>query len=89
MSQDDIDRRLEELGLRTESIGASSGFSERVMLAVQVNQAPMFGVELLRSATKLVPVAALAAVLAIVWAAVTQDATTELMAAVDPVELEW
>ena len=85
----DLDLELAELGRATEPIRARAGFSERVMAAVQ---AESFGWrdELVRSARRVVPALALAAVVAVVWAVSSDVATDEALAvAEDTVELEW
>jgi hypothetical protein len=86
---DPVDRRLAELGRATEPIRARHGFAERVMLAAaaEIGWQP----EVLRSARRLLPIAALAAVLATSWALWTQSSTDAMIAAADETEeeLDW
>lgn len=89
MSDPNIDERLAALSARTAPLRARPGFADRVMLAVEADHAPAFGVALWRSALRLAPLAALAAVAAVVWAVTTSDATSAMLAAADTTEFEW
>jgi hypothetical protein len=84
---DAVDRRLAELGRATESIRARAAFSDRVMLRVLAEGAG-WREELLRSARRLVPLAALAAVIALVWAVQSETSTDEALAVAEDQEEE-
>ncbi len=74
--QEDIDRRLARLSDATEGLRPSAGFSARVMLAIDAQPAPGIFETAWFSARRLVPVAAIAAALAVVWA-VQVDGTVD------------
>jgi hypothetical protein len=89
---EDIDQRLARLGLRTEAVRPSAGFSARVMQSV-VAEAAEAAPGLLESAwfssRRLLPVAAIAAALAVVWAVqVERSVDDELATSYASVELE-
>lgn len=84
---DAVDRRLAELGRATESIRARGGFADRVMLRVLAEGAGWRD-ELVRSARRLVPLAALAAVIAMVWAVASETSTDEALAVAEDEEEE-
>ncbi len=65
---EDIDRRLARLRGATEALHASSGFSARVMEALAAEAAPGFWEQAWLSSRRLLPVAAIAATLAVGWA---------------------
>lgn len=75
---DEVDRRLGELARATEPIRAQSGFAQRVMLRVAAEGG--WREELVRSARRLVPLAALAAVVAVTWAVLSASTTDEALA---------
>jgi hypothetical protein len=76
--QEDIDQRLARLSGATEGLRPSAGFSARVMLAIDsgAEPAPSLFVTAWFSTRRLVPVAAIAAALAVVWA-VQVDSTVD------------
>ena len=74
--QEDIDQRLARLSGATAGLRPSAGFSSRVMLAIDAQAAPSIFEAVWFSARRLVPVAAIAAALAVVWA-VQVDGTVE------------
>ncbi|MES1177000.1 MAG: hypothetical protein ABUL62_21945 [Myxococcales bacterium] len=74
--QEDIDQRLARLSRATQSLRPSAGFSARVMLAIDTQAAPSIFETAWFSARRLVPVAAIAAALAVVWA-VQVDGTVD------------
>lgn len=76
--QEGIDQRLARLSGATEGLRPSAGFSARVMLAIESvpHQAPNIFETAWFSARRLVPVAAIAAALAVVWA-VQVDGTVD------------
>jgi hypothetical protein len=87
---DELSQRLAELGTRTRALRAGSGFADRVMLAVG-DAAPLPGLELLRSARRLFPVAIVAAVVSTVWALQSEQSSNRALAAFDSMaqELDW
>ena len=66
--QEDIDQRLARLSGETSALRPSAGFSARVMLAIGAEAAPSFFETTWFSARRLLPIAAVAAALAVVWA---------------------
>ncbi|MGO9709394.1 MAG: hypothetical protein ACLQBL_11040 [Polyangiaceae bacterium] len=86
------DARLERLRLATEPVRPRADFAARVSRAVERDAAPSdWLAELLRPAWKLVPVAALAAALGVVWGAASERASNDALAAASTTELdaEW
>lgn len=75
--QEDIEQRLARLSSATQGLRPSAGFSARVMLAID-GAAPAPGIfeTAWFSARRLLPVAAVAAALAVVWA-VQVDGTVD------------
>ena len=65
---EDIDQRLARLGRSTEGLRPSAGFSARVMSSIQSQATPSFLESAWFSSRRLLPVAAIAAALAVVWA---------------------
>ncbi len=83
-----IEKKLSELARATQAVGASKGFTERVMSALGT-EATWFD-ELVCSERRLLPFAVLAAVLAVVWAVSSRDSTNEALATAGAiVELQW
>jgi hypothetical protein len=74
--QEEIDQRLTRLSGTTEGLRPSAGFSARVMLAIDAQTAPSLFESAWFSARRLVPFAAVAAALAVVWA-VQVDGTVD------------
>ena len=74
--QEEIELRLARLTAATDSLGPSAGFSARVMLAIEHEAAPSFLEATWFSARRLLPVAAIAAAMAVVWA-VQVDGTVD------------
>jgi negative regulator of sigma E activity len=90
--REDSDARLERLRLATAAVRPGIDFAARVAAAVDRDAPPVgWPGDLSRAAWRLVPVAALAAAVAVVWAAQTQrdwhDAVAALGAA--GVDTEW
>jgi hypothetical protein len=81
---DELSKRLADLGARTRALGASSGFSERVMLAVE-EASPLPWLELLRSGRRLLPVALAAALLSALWSLESAHSTDLAILVSDPV----
>ena len=89
IEQEDIEQRLARLSGATERLRPSAGFSARVMLAIDTESAPSFLEAAWFSARRLVPVAAIAAALAVVWAVqVDNSVDDELATSYAAVELE-
>lgn len=85
-----MDERLASIGRRTAALRPRPGFDDRVMRAVKSSAAPGLFEDVLRSARAMVPVAVMAAALAMGWAVRTdQAADMSLAASFDAVELEW
>lgn len=88
--QDDIDRELSELGTRTAALRPRAGFNQRVLSAIHADRSQLYDRELLRSARFSLPVAAFAAIIAMVWAVSNELSTNQALAvSPDPVELAW
>jgi hypothetical protein len=89
IEQEDIEQRLARLAGATGAVRPSAGFSARVMLAIDTEAAPSFLEAAWFSARRLVPVAAIAAALAVVWAVqVDNSVDDELATSYAAVELE-
>jgi hypothetical protein len=87
--REDFDQRLARLGQSTEALRPSAGFSARVMAAVAAEAAPSILESTWFSARRLLPIAAIAAALAVVWAAqVERSVDDELATSYAAVELE-
>jgi hypothetical protein len=65
---EDIDRRLARLSGATQAVRPSAGFSARVMQAIDAESVPNFWENAWFSSRLLLPVAAIAAALAVGWA---------------------
>jgi hypothetical protein len=65
---EDIDRRLARLSSATHAVRPSVGFSARVMQAIDAESAPSCWENAWFSSRRLLPVAAIAAALAVGWA---------------------
>jgi hypothetical protein len=79
---DDLSKRFAELGARTAALRASSGFADRVMLGVG-DSGFVSGLELLRSARRLLPLAIAAALVSAAWALETEQSSNRAIAASD------
>jgi hypothetical protein len=89
IEQEDIEQRLARLSGATDGLRPSAGFSSRVMLAIEAEAAPSFLEATWFSARRLLPVAAMAAALAVVWAVqVDGSVDDELATTYAAVELE-
>jgi len=89
IEQEDTEQRLARLAGATDALRPSVGFSARVMLAIDGEAAPSFLEAAWFSARRLVPVAAIAAALAVVWAVqVDNSVDDELATSYAAVELE-
>jgi hypothetical protein len=85
-----MDERLASIGRRTAALRPRGGFDDRVMQAVKSSRSPGLFDDVLRAARAMVPVAVMAAALAMGWAVrADRAADTALAASFDAVELEW
>jgi len=87
--QEDLEQRLARIAGATNALRPSAGFGARVMAAIEQQAAPSFLEVTWFSARRLLPVAALAAAMAVVWA-VQVDGTVddELATSFASMELE-
>lgn len=84
-----LDGRLARLGGATGGLRPRGGFNDRVMRAVHASR-PGFFESVLRPARAMVPVALMAAALAMGWAVRTDHAADQALASsFDVVEMEW
>jgi len=84
----DIDARLARLAAATEGIGASPGFSSRVMARIGEEQlGTLFALR--APARRFLPLGMLAAAAAFVWAISVSSQVDEAMASSDDTELVW
>ena len=87
--QEDIEQRLSRLAGASDALRPSAGFSARVMLAIDGRAAPSFFEATWFSARRLLPAAAIAAAMAVVWAVqVDGSVDDELATSYASVELE-
>ena len=87
--QEDIEQRLARLSGATHALRPSAGFSARVMLAIEHEAAPSFLESTWFSARRLLPVAAIATAMAVLWAVqVDGSVDDELAASYASMELE-
>jgi hypothetical protein len=80
--RENIDQRLARLSGETNALRPSVGFSVRVLQAIELEaqRAPSFWENAWRSSRRLLPVAALAAVLAVAWAAQVESSVDDALA---------
>lgn len=84
-----MDERLAKIGERTAALRARGGYNDRVMRAVQASRGGLFD-DAWRAARAVMPVALMAAVLAVGWAVRTDRAADLALASTyDVVEVEW
>jgi hypothetical protein len=84
-----MDERLAKIGERTATLRARGGYNDRVMQAVQAARGGLFD-DLWRAARAIMPVAVVAATLALGWAVHTDRAADLALASTfDVVEVEW
>ena len=76
----DIDVRLSRLTRASEGLLPSAGFSARVALAIEQGGLPGFWETTWFSGRRLLPVAALCAALAVVWAAQVDNSVDDALA---------
>jgi hypothetical protein len=78
--EDEVDAKLSRLANETAALGPSGGFTARVMAAIEREQ-PLGVVEALWTASRrLLPIAALAAAAAVVWAVESQTTVDDALA---------
>lgn len=90
----EIDERLAKLGKATEGVRPRAGFTAKVMSAALAQPRAAtpadWWSDVPRVARRLLPVAAIAAAVGIVWAVrATSDVDTALADTYDTMELEW
>ena len=78
--QEDIEQRLLRLSGETNALRPSPGFSARVMAAIERERAPSFLESTWFSARRMLPVAAIAAAMAVVWAVQVDGAVDDELA---------
>lgn len=87
---DDLDALLARIGQETSNIAPRADFTERVMWAIEAEAQPSWLRAMGRAGQRLLPIAALAAAIALIWAAEGESALDEVLAAsYDATELEW
>ncbi len=88
---EDIDERLERLASATRGVRPRTDFGARVMQAIEHEREAGWLQDVLRSARRVIPVAALAAAVTVFWAIRSESSFDEAIAASldDAVELEW
>ena len=87
--QNDIDARLAALAGATEPLRPRTGFSARVMAAVAAEPSSILD-DLWRPSRRLIPLAAMAALAAVVWAVQIEGTVNEAMAvSYGAVEASW
>lgn len=78
--EEEVDAKLSRLAKETAALGPSGGFTARVMAAVEREQ-PLGLIEALwMSSRRLLPIAALAAAAAVVWAVESQTSVDDALA---------
>jgi hypothetical protein len=78
---EDVDERLARLAGATAAVSPSAGFERRVMARLGAELSRTWLDELVPYATRRLPIAAVAAVLALAWAYRSADAVDEALAA--------
>lgn len=85
-----MDERLARIGQATASLRPRPGYDDRVMRAVQASRGAGAFDGVLRAARAVMPVAVMAAALAVGWAVRTDRAADMALASsFDAVEMEW
>ena len=89
-SDEAMNERLAAIGRSTAALRPRAGYNDQVMRAVQASRGAGVFDGVLRAARAMVPVAVMAAALAMGWAVRTDRAADmEIAASFDAVELEW
>jgi len=77
---EELDAKLSRLATQTAGLGATAGFTARVMAAIEREQ-PLGLIEaLVTSSRRFLPIAALAAAAAVVWAVESQTTVDDALA---------
>jgi hypothetical protein len=77
---EDMDARLARLGMATDGLRPGAGFTGRVMAAIGREEPPGLLETLWGSSKRFLPIAALAAACAVVWAAQAQTTVDDALA---------
>jgi hypothetical protein len=77
--EEDVDMRLARLARETDALGPSAGFNARVMAAIEREEPAGFDA-LWASSRRLLPIAALAAAVAVVWAVENRGTVDDALA---------
>jgi hypothetical protein len=78
--QNEIEQRLLRLSQQTGALRPSAGFSARVMFAIEREARPNFFESTWSSALRLLPVAAVAAAMALIWAVQVDGSVDDALA---------
>ena len=78
--EEDVEARLARLAGETEALGPSAGFNAKVMAAIDREEPAGFIDALWASSRRLVPIAALAAAVAVVWAVQNRGTVDDALA---------
>ena len=78
--EEDVEARLARLSRETEALGPSPGFNARVMAAIDREEPAGFIDALWASSRRLLPIAALAAAVAVVWAVQSSGTVDDALA---------
>jgi hypothetical protein len=78
--EEDVEARLARLSRETEALGPSPGFNARVMAAIDREEPAGFVDALWASSRRLLPIAALAAAVAVVWAVQSHGTADDALA---------
>ncbi len=86
----DIEARLTRLARSTEAVVPSEWFTDRVMVAIDSKREPEWNSTIVRMSRVALPVAALAASIALMWAVASEHTWEEALAVSSgQTELEW
>ena len=78
--EEDVEARLARLSRETEALGPSPGFNASVMAAIDREEPASFADALWASSRRLLPIAALAAAVAVVWAVQSSGTVDDALA---------
>ena len=78
--QNEIEQRFSRLAQATDALRPSAGFSARVMFAIQGEVPPSFLETTWFSARRLLPIAAIAAAVSLVWAVQVDSSVDDALA---------
>jgi hypothetical protein len=78
--EEDVEARLARLARETEALGPSVGFNAKVMAAIDREEPAGFIDALWTSSRRLLPIAAVAAALAVAWAAQSSGTVDDALA---------